>query len=106
MNEGFHITGKKGFHIGFANGFTVSVQFGPGNYCDNYDMQIGREDEKAGEQGSSNAECAVWGPGGDLINKPNWGDSVSNRSTPAEVLELLNWAAKQEEADGTPDIQT
>lgn len=31
----FHITANKGFHITFANGNTVSVQFGRGNYCDN-----------------------------------------------------------------------
>lgn len=26
---------EKGFHITFANGWTVSVQFGRGNYCEN-----------------------------------------------------------------------
>jgi hypothetical protein len=31
----FKITHKKGFHITFENDYTVSVQFGPGNYCDN-----------------------------------------------------------------------
>ena len=25
----------KGFHMTFANGKTISVQFGRGNYCDN-----------------------------------------------------------------------
>ena len=32
----FKITEGKGFHITFANGYTVSVQFGPDNYCDHY----------------------------------------------------------------------
>ena len=97
----FKITRKHGFHITFENGYTVSVQFGPGNYCDNYDMEIGREDEKAGERGSSNAECAVWkknGKNGELLACPLFGDdTVSNRSTPTEVLALLNWAASQPE---------
>ena len=91
----FKITGKKGFHITFENGFTVSVQFGPGNYCDNYDMEIGRDDERAGAKGSYNAECAVWGSDGVMIDR--WdGNTVSNRSTAEEVLSLLNWASAQQ----------
>lgn len=90
----FKITGKKGFHITFDNGYTVSVQFGPGNYCSNYDMEIGRDEELSGKRGSETAECAVWSRSGDMIAHWN-GDTVSNRSTPAEVLELLNWAASQ-----------
>lgn len=89
----FCICGGKGFHIRFENGWSVSVQFGPGNYCDNYDMKIGWDDEKAGQDGSSNAECALIDPDGNLVHREEWGDSVSNRSTPAEVLALLNEAA-------------
>ncbi|RJQ29183.1 hypothetical protein C4571_01985 [Candidatus Parcubacteria bacterium] len=99
---GFRITGKKGFHMTFENGYTVSIQFGPGDYCDNYDMEIGEQDEAAGANGSSNAEYAVWGQGGEMIQYGDWGDTVSNRSTPAQVLELLNWAANQP-AMGNPD---
>ena len=96
-SPGFYITGGKGFHITFENGYTVSVQFGPGNYCDNYKVKIGRDEKAAGEGGSRNAECAVWASDGDLIKYKKWGgDTVSNRSTPGEVLELLNWAATQE----------
>jgi len=92
----FKITSNHGFHITFENGYTVSVQFGPGNYCDNYDRAIGREDEACGREGSFTAECAVWQGDGGLIRRDEWGgDSVTNRSTPAEVLELLNWAASQ-----------
>jgi hypothetical protein len=76
----FKITGKKGFHIKFENGYTVSVQFGPGNYCDNYDMEIGRDEENAGKEGSYTAECAVWAEDGEMIDR--WdGNTVSNRST-------------------------
>ena len=93
----FKITSKKGFHITFENGWTVSVQFGPGNYCDNYDRRIGEEDEICGKEGSSTAECAVWGGDGEMVAAPGWNGTVSNRSKPAEVLELLNWASKQKE---------
>jgi hypothetical protein len=93
--EGFKITGGKGFHMTFANGYTVSVQFGGGNYCDNYDDDIvGGDRSSSGAKGCRNAECAVWGGDGHMIEK--WdGDSVSNRSSVAEVLELMNWAAAQ-----------
>ena len=98
----FCICGGKGFHIRFDNGWTVSVQFGPGNYCDNYDMQIGRDDKKAGEQGSRNAECALIDPEGNLIHRNEWGDSVSSRSTPADVLALLNEAASKPNVSALP----
>lgn len=91
---GFFITSGKGFHITFENGYTVSVQFGPGNYCDNHDREIGRDEAACGRDGSGTAECAVWPRGGRMIAR--WGgENVSNRSTPAKVLELLNWAAAQ-----------
>ena len=93
--KAFRITQGKGFHITFENGWTVSVQFGGGNYCDNYDMLIGDEYEQAGEEGSNTAECAVWGPDGDMVEYGDWGNTVSNRSTAAEVLTLLSWAAVQ-----------
>ena len=90
----FCICGRSGFHIRFANGWSVSVLFGPGNYCDNENMKIGRDDEKAGRKGSRNAECALIDPDGNLVHREEWGDSVSNRSTPAEVLALLNEASR------------
>jgi hypothetical protein len=95
---GFRITGGKGFHMTFANGYTVSVQWGPGNYCDNYNERISQV--KCAETGSSTAECAVWGPNGNMIEYGEWENTVSNRSTPADVLALLNWAASQRPADG------
>lgn len=87
MSE-FKITGKKGFHITFENGWTISVQFGPGNYCDNYDMRIGGEEERAGSMGSGTAEVAAWGRGGKMIEWPN-GDTVTNRSTANEVAQMI-----------------
>jgi len=91
----FRIKSSKGFHITFENGYTVSVQFGPGNYCDNYDARIGIDEKKCGAEGSTTAECAVWGRDEDLIDYQETGDTVSPRMTTAEVLQLLNWAAEQ-----------
>jgi len=86
----------------------VSIQWGPGNYCDNYDMldftHAGYK--KAGEAGSTTAECAVWGPDGSMIRNDAWldgtpdyenefCDTVRGYMTPDEVLALMAWAARQ-----------
>ena len=101
----FRITDGKGFAIKFPNGWSISVQFGCGNYCDNYDHP--RDDYRAanrecGEKGSRNAECAVFDPSNEMVklpafmfDDPEYADIVSNRSTSAQVLQLMNWAAQQ-----------
>ncbi len=93
-HRGFYITSKHGFHVVFENDWTVSVQFGPGNYCDHYDREIGRDSEACGKEGSTTAETAVWGPDGKMVDR-GAGDTVQARQTPAQVLELLTWAAAQ-----------
>ena len=55
----FNIVEGKGFHVTFDNGYTVSVQFGPGNYGDNRYAPRGAERE-CGIMGSRTAEVAVW----------------------------------------------
>jgi hypothetical protein len=40
---------NKGFHITFGNGVTISVQFGPGNYC-----------EKRGEDFRAPESTSIW----------------------------------------------
>lgn len=91
----FRITGGKGFHITFENGYTVSVQFGPGNYCDhrNEDFDNGA---KCAEAGSGTAECAVWLDKGPFLQLDGWDDTVKGWMRPADVLALLVWAAAQE----------
>lgn len=86
------ITRQRGFHMRFENGFAVSVQFGPGNYCQNYETSFDKERE-AGEKGSSDAECAVLTPAGNLIAMPGWDDTVKGRMTPNEILALMNEVA-------------
>ena len=92
----FKITGSKGFHITFENGYTVSVQFGGGNYCDNYDMPIGSEPNKV-VLTSSDAEVAVWKDGSRvLMAMPEFGgDTVGARYSPKQILDLLIWAESQ-----------
>ena len=70
----FKITEGKGFHMTFANGWTVSVQWGSGNYCPNYSVRpsewttsaYGEMQRKLGEVGSPVAEAGWWK--GRLVN--------------------------------------
>jgi len=93
----FKITGCKGFHIGFENGVVVSVQFGGGNYCQNYNIEIGSE---PGQQPlkSHDAEVAIWKEYGDgkWITGEYFEDDgdVAGQKNAAEVLGALNWAAQ------------
>ena len=91
---GFYITSKKGFQITFANGWTVSVQFGPGNYSANHDAQIGHEEELSGKRGSDTAEVAYF-PAGGKLQPFDGGDTVQGYQTPAQVLALLNTVAQK-----------
>lgn len=93
--HGFRITDGRGFQVTFENGWTVSVQFGPGNYCENKSMAIGRDDALAGKRGSLDAETAVWGPDGQFIQREGTDDTVQGWQSPAQVLELLTWASQQ-----------
>ena len=61
----FRIVGGKGFALDLPNGVTVSVQWGPGNYCDsdvsNADVFAPAAAAVNGEDwGSNTAECAAY----------------------------------------------
>lgn len=81
-----HATGK-GFQITFANGWTVSVQFGPGNYADNHGESFSDLGPKDGRK-SSRAETAFIAPQGTLQPFPD-GDTVQGYQTPEQVLALM-----------------
>jgi hypothetical protein len=85
----FKITEGKGFQITFANGYTVSVQWGPGNYCDNYTANF-HQSEICGAKGSSTAETWAWKPDG----TPLWSDVRAYRS-PDEVAQDILEVASQ-----------
>lgn len=95
---GFKITQGKGFHITFQNGYTVSVQFGFGSYCDNTKVldPFKRVYPYEVEQESSDAEVAVFKGEGDLMALPEFGgDTLGAHYSPDMVLKLLNWAKRQ-----------
>ena len=95
----FKITQGKGFHITFANGYSVSVQWGLGSYSDNYsicaDGDFDAVNRKCGADGSATAEIAGWNADGEWSHPDDWGDDVKARCTPAEVLEFMTWLSSQ-----------
>ena len=99
---GFCITGGKGFQIAFENGYVVSVQFGAYNYCEGYwsdsRFEVGEQEKMDIEKGiypiKPNAETALIAPDGEFINWPLGSeDMVQSFRSPAQVLELMNYAA-------------
>ena len=86
--EGFKITHGKGFHITFENGWTISVQFGFGNYCANRDMSPSMEKELRVLE-CSNAEVWAWK---EEEHKPENPEGWLN---PKEVLAFINEVANR-----------
>jgi hypothetical protein len=65
-NAAFRISQGKGFQMTFANGITVSVQFGLTNYCANRDTGaayariVKQMQDRAGSTSCKNAEFLAW----------------------------------------------
>ena len=49
-----------GFTLTFENGLVLSTRFGPGNYCDNHEMNISSLSEFMGNLFSDTVEVGVW----------------------------------------------
>ena len=86
------INDNKGFQITFDNGYTVSVQFGPGNYGSNRELDPMTRDY-ANNNGltATTAETALLGPDGNFVEYD--GDDVQGYRTVNDILALLNYAA-------------
>ena len=75
----FKITQGKGFHITFANGWTVSAQWGIGNYTSDRGMGIPTDENQRaqGEEGRELVEIAAWKIAeGDENTDLNWGNDT------------------------------
>jgi len=57
--------GKHGFHVEFDNGYTLSIQWGPMNYCSNRCMDAFTDAEV---HSATDFEMAVFMPKGGLID--------------------------------------
>lgn len=96
MKTKFCTSDQKGFQITFENGYTASVQFGVGNYCDNYDAPFSLENAKS-RQVSTTAETAIIDPKGDFVKYK--GDVVQAYQKPSDVLKTLIKASKMKPKD-------
>lgn len=68
MAQGLYITGGKGFQLFFENGWGISVQFGPGNYCEHRDSNQTPSERLSDRWGSGTAEVAIFPPEGSTSN--------------------------------------
>ena len=68
----------------FENGWTVSVQFGAGNYCDNYDHPSYNGDVPP----SRTAEVAAWDEDGNMLILDN-GYEVAGWMSAGDVAEFI-----------------
>ncbi len=62
--KAFGITMAKGFHLTFPNGYTISTQFGGGNYCENKNTEIARPGV---DIFSNNVEIGIWDKDGKWV---------------------------------------
>jgi hypothetical protein len=92
MMRGFNITDGQGFHVTFANGYTVSVQFGAGSYCANRRCHF-EESQAAAARGCPDAEIAAWGASGTWYRRPDWDDDVKGWVSPDDVLAFMQEVA-------------
>jgi hypothetical protein len=85
-----------GFHIKFENGYTISVQFGPGNYCANRTSSFASyqslfDDLKKAKESSKvsckDAEIAVFTPGGEFLSLGN--DQVAGWKSVDQVFRVM-----------------
>ena len=98
----FSITQGKGFTITFANGWTASVQWGWGNYCDNYDATYPEHypDSTTAEIAAYNGDTWLrvsgkrYAPMGK--RSPYGGTDVRGYVSPDEIPAFLTAVARQQ----------
>lgn len=93
VEPGFTITDHKGFRITFENGWTLSVQFGIGNYSDHYNGRDWQAAKKTDFWFSKEAETAVISPTGKFIGPD--GSDVQGYQKPADLVQLIAYVERQ-----------
>jgi len=90
MEKKLVICNNKGFHIKLKNGWTISVQFGVGNYCENYDNDI-IEFRDIGKfpYASDTAEIWAWNSG------KHYPEDPLGYQTPEQILKFINKISKK-----------
>ena len=89
----FRINDNKGFQITFDNGYTVSVQFGPGNYGSNRQLDpMTRDYADNNGLSATTVETALMNPEREFVSYKD--DDVQGYQNVNDVLELINFASK------------
>lgn len=99
QEPGFKITAGKGFYITFQNGYTLSCQFGWGNYASNladaplpenfnFSNQL-----SIGSGGSPDCEIAIWRSYDEGMVELD-GDTVSGWVTPEQVADVAYYLSR------------
>jgi hypothetical protein len=81
---------NKGFQLTFQNGWTVSVQWGPGNYCDRQSFSVSEFSAPLNGSGfwtSEHAEVAAWNSNGEWL--PFEHDTVKGWNSTDEVAAFV-----------------
>ncbi len=85
---------RRGFSITFENGYRVSVQFSPSNYCDNYNLGVDLPDvTKHPDKWNNcmNAEVGVISPTGEMVSMyRNQSDGVLYNVEPELLAKIIN----------------
>ena len=91
----FKITRGTGFQMTFENGWTISVQFGYANYCDNNRHPDGFDFGKNLDiVQSSDAEIAIWDSEGSWYTFED-GDTVKGYCSANEVATWIEFTKNQ-----------
>ena len=83
----FLATRNKGFRMGFDNGFEISVQWGPGNYCERKDEDFDKPQEERFWE-SRTAEVAIFDSKDDSMITLGK-DNVDGWLTPDKVAKVI-----------------
>lgn len=83
---------NSGFHIQFANGYKVSVQFGPANYCEHHYNGQWDAAENDPSWTSKDAEVAIFGPDGEFLQLTQ-NDTVVGWQSADAVAQWIAFAA-------------
>ncbi len=93
--RGFEIrgtnNGQRGYWTTFANGWTVSVQFGSGNYCENRSSDFSENADVP--MRSDHAEIAAWDKDGNWHRFVEEHDDVKGWQTPEQVAAFTTMIA-------------
>ena len=102
----FTLINGQGFQLSFHNGYTLSIMFGHGNYCDNYTLPITSYDSvrRFSRINCINAEVAIIDPNNGMCTEHVWpmvfnenlGDSIATKVTMEQVCALIAYLNMEE----------